>query len=282
LILGARYTNNNVFDHPSILPDSYYSLQKYKLFLGSVSLSVQKFYKTNLIYSYGRTEDLPYGGLLNFTFGRELNEFKKRTYYGTSISIGKSFKQFGYLYGSAGFATFLKGSKTEQGMLSVSADFISNLTYFGRYRIRNFINADFTRGFDRYSDELLFLTNENGFYGFRNDSLGAEQRLSVHLESVVFSPANFYGFRFAVFGFADLGFLFWTNEYLTNADYLSAIGLGLRIRNDNLIFNTLQIRIGFYPDLPLHSSVNHVMISGEQLLRPKNFEPGPPALIPFR
>jgi len=282
LIIGTRYTNNNVFNHPFILPDSYYNLQKYKIFLGSVSYSVQKFYKTNLVYGYGRTEDLPYGGLLNFTFGWEHNEFKRRTYYGTSLSLGKSMRQFGYLYGSVGFGTFLNNNKTEQGMLCLSADFISNLSYIGRYRIRNFINTGYTRGFDRYSDELLYLSNENGFYGFRNDSVGGAQRLSVHLESVVFSPVNFYGFRFALFGFADMGFLFGTNEYVTNADFLSAVGLGLRIRNDNLILNTLQIRLGFYPNLPLNSSINRVMVSGEKLLRPKNFEPGPPALIPFR
>jgi hypothetical protein len=282
LIIGARYTNNNVFNHPFILPDSHYNLQKYKIFLGSVSYSVQKFYKTNLIYGYGRTEDLPYGGLLNFTFGLELNEFKRRTYYGTSLSVGRSLKSIGYLYGSAGFGTFLNNNRTEQGMLSISGNFISNLSYIGRYRIRNFINADYTRGFDRYSDETLYLSNENGFYGFRNDSVGGAQRLYIHLESVVFSPVNFYGFRFALFGFADLGFLFGTNEYVTNADFLSAVGLGLRIRNDNLILNTLQIRIGFYPDLPINSSVNNLMISGEQLLRPQNFEPGPPALITFK
>jgi hypothetical protein len=282
LIVGTRYTNNNVFNHPFILPDSYYDLQKYKIFLGSISYSVQKFYKTNLVYGYGRTEDLPYGGLLNLTFGWEINEFKRRTYYGASLSVGKSVRQIGYLYGSAGFDTFLNNNKTEQGLLTLSADFISNLSYIGRYRIRNFINADYTRGFDRYSDEFLYLNNENGFYGFRNDSVGGAQRLSVHLESVVFSPVNFYGFRFAIFGFADMGFLFGTNEYVTNADFLSAVGLGLRIRNDNLILNTLQIRLGFYPELPLYSSVNHVMISGEQLLRPKSFEPGPPALLPFR
>ncbi len=281
-IIGARYTNNNVFDHPFILPDSYHNLQKYKMFLGSASFSVQRFYKTSLIYGYGRTEDIPHGALFNFTLGKEINEYKKRTYFGTSFSMGESFKNFGYLYGSAGFAAFFNKGHTEQGMLLIRTNFVSNLSYLGKYRIRNFVNVDYTRGFDRYTDEYLIFRCENGFSGFGNDSIGGAQRLSVGLESVFFSPVNFYGFRFAVFGFADLGFLFGTNDYVGSGDLLSAIGLGIRIRNDNLVLNTLQIRLGFYPNLPRYSNDRHLIISGEQLLKPHDFEPGPPTLIPYK
>ena len=282
LIIGARYTNNNVFNRPFILPDSYYNLQKCKMFLGSASFSVQRYYKASLIYGYGRTEDIPHGGLLNVTLGKEINEFKKRTYFGTSLSMGESVKNLGYLYGSAGFAAFFNKGHTEQGMLLLRANFVSNLSYLGKYRIRNFVNVDYTRGFDRYTDEYLVFNTENGFSGFGNDSVGGAQRLSVSLESVLFSPVNYYGFRFAVFGFADLGFLFGTNDYVGSGDLLSAIGLGIRIRNDNLVLNTLQIRLGFYPNLPRYSDTRHLIISGEQLLKPHDFEPGPPTLLPYR
>ena len=282
LILGARYTNNNVFSHPYILPESYHNLQQYKMFLGSASLSVQKYYKTSLVYGYGRTEDIPYGGLFNITLGKEINEFKHRGYMATTISVGGSVKSLGYFYTSAGFGSYINEGQTEQGILALRTNFISNLTFLGRYRIRNFVNVDYTRGFDRYSDEYLIYNRENGFSGFRNDSIGDSQRLSLSLESVFFSPVNFYGFRFAVFGFADAGFLFGTNEFVGSGDILSAIGLGIRIRNDNLIFNTFQIRLGFFPNLPEYSKINSLIVSGQQLLKPYNFEPGQPLVIPFR
>ena len=69
---------------------------------------------------------------------------------------------------------------------------------------------------------------------------------------------------------------------MSNGNTLSAIGLGIRIRNDNLVINTLQFRLGFYPNFPLYSSVNHFVVSGEQLLKPKTFDPGPPSIIPYR
>lgn len=282
MILGARYTNNNVFSHPFILPDSYHYLQQYKIFLSSVSFSVQKYYEASLVYGYGRTEDIPYGLLYNITLGKEINEFKKRYYMATSISLGESIKSLGYFYSFAGFGTYVNEGHTEQGILSLRTNFISNLGFLGRYRIRNFVNVDYTRGFDRYTDEFLDFNRENGFSGFRNDSTGNSQRLSFSFESVLFSPVNFYGFRFAVFGFADAGFLFGTNEFVGSGDFLSAIGLGIRIRNDNLVFNTFQIRLGFFPNLPEYSKINPLIVSGQQLLKPYNFEPGQPSVIPFR
>jgi len=282
-IIGARYLNNNVFARPYILPDSYHSLQRYTMFLASASLSIQKFYKTNLIYGYGRTEDIPYGGLLNLTAGKEINEFKHRIYTGINLSTGHSLKGIGYLYSSAGLSTFLNDGRTEQGLMLFRTSYVSNLLYPGRFRMRNFVKIDFTRGFGRYSDEYLSFERENGFSGFRNDSLRtARQRLSVGLESVLFSPRKLYGFRFAYFAFADLGYLFGTNEVAGEGAIVSSIGAGIRIRNDNLVLNTFQIRLGYYPNLPRYSRVSYLNVSGEQLLRPENFDPGPPSVLPYR
>jgi hypothetical protein len=282
LIFGVRYTNNNVFDRPFILPDSYYYLQKYRIFLGSASLSIRRYYKTNLIYGYGRTEDIPYGGLFTVTGGKEINEFKERLYAGFRFSIGHSYKRLGYFYSSVGASTFFLKDQTEQGILLLRSSFISNLLYLSKYRIRNFVRVDYTRGFDRYTDEHLVNLHENGFSGFRNDSITGTQRLSFSLESVLFSPANYYGFRFAFFTFADFGYLFETNEIPANGDIMSSLGIGIRIRNDNLVFNTFQIKLAFYPNLPPYSEVSYFLFSGEPLLKPEGFDPGPPTVLTYQ
>ena len=282
LIIGARYTNNNVFNHPVILPESFYNLQKYQLYLTSVAFSIQKYTKTNLIYGYGRTEDIPYGALFNITAGREFNEFKQRTYIGGEVSFARSSKTLGYFYLYGGLSTYFNKNRTEQGVLSLGLNYFSNLITLGTARIRNFVYLQYTRGFGRYSNEYLKFFNNNGFTGFSNDSVNGTQRLAVSLESVLFSPVNFYGFRFAFFGFTEFSFLSGTTEMLGKGYALSSVGVGIRIRNDNLVFNTLQIRIGYFPNPPSYSTISHVNISGEQLLRPNNFEPGAPAIIPYR
>lgn len=284
IIIGARYTNNNVFEHPQILPDSYYKLQRYRDYLGSIAFSVQKYYKTNLIYGYGRTEDLPYGGLFRITAGKEYNEFKTRTYIGSDISMGQSIRKIGYFYTFIGVGGFIndEDNNTEQGMLALRLNYFSNLLSAGRYRVRNFVNFDYSRGVARYSDEYLKFLRENGFSGFRNDSIKGTQRFYVGLESVFFSPSDFLGFKFAFYGFSDIGYLFKSDEFIREGFQLLAAGIGLRIRNDNLLFNTLQIRLGFFPVKPDYSRITNVVVSGEQLIKPYNFDPGPPSIIPYR
>lgn len=282
IIIGARYTNNNVFERPDIGSNSYHSLQRSKFYIGSAALSLQKYYKASLIYNYGRTEDVPYGMLLRLSAGMEMNEFKERAYTGIDISFGQSAERLGYFYGAAGYGTYLREGHTEQGVLQLRMKYFSNLLYLGKYKIRNFVNAEYTRGFNRYTDEYLIIPKRNGFSGFSNDSLRGGQRLILSLESVIFSPVNFYGFRFAFFGFADFSFLGSTKDIIDINGTVSSIGLGLRIRNDNLIFNTFQIRIGYFPSPPQYSEISNFIISGEQLLRPSNFDPGPPIVIPYR
>jgi hypothetical protein len=282
LIMGIRYTNNNVFDHPEILPNSFHNLQRYRIFLGSAAFSIQKYTKTNLIYSYGRTEDIPYGGLLKFTVGRELNEFKQRTYLGGEASIGNKDENLGYIYFYSAFSTFLNKGNTEQGLLSLRLNYFSNLLNMGNFRIRNFIYLQYTRGFGRYTNEYLKFIESNGFSGFKNDSITGNQRLSLSLESVLFSPVNIVGFRFAFFGFTDFSFLSGTNEILDRGYGLASIGIGVRVRNDNLIFNTMQIRIGYFPNPPSYSRISTITVLGEQLLRPDNFDSSPPEIIPYR
>jgi hypothetical protein len=72
------------------------------------------------------------------------------------------------------------------------------------------------------------------------------------------------------------------HDYFGSGDILSSVGIGVRIRNDNLLFNTLQIRLCFFPNLPDYSRVTNLIISGEQLLKPENFEPQRPSLLPFK
>jgi len=282
IILGVRYTNNNVFYHPEIQPDSYHSLQRYKMFLGSAALSFQRYYKTSLIYGYGRAEDVPIGSLVKLTAGHEINEFKTRNYAGIEASFGMTMNRLGYVYASTGLGSYINNTKAEQGVFSADMEYFSNLLPLGTNRIRNFITVNYTRGFNRNTDERLFLDGQSGFAGFRNDSVVGTQRVTLNLESVLFSNMNLYNFKFAFFAFTDFTFLSGSNEFIRNGAFLSEIGVGVRIRNDNLLFKTFQIRIGFYPNAPEYSKTPNIILSGEQLLQPRNFDPGPPSIIQYR
>ena len=147
--------------------------------------------------------------------------------------------------------------------------------------MRNFLRFELVNGINRYHDEYLEFVSEDGFSGFRNDSIAGTNRLKLSFESVMFGPKSWMGFRFAYFAFGDVGYLFEPREDLYNGNILSSIGLGIRLRNDNLVFNTISIRFSYYPTLPLNSNYRNIILSGEQLLKPANFEPTPPNVIPY-
>jgi hypothetical protein len=72
-------------------------------------------------------------------------------------------------------------------------------------------------------------------------------------------------------------------QFYTGIDrFISEIGLGIRIRNDNLIFNTFQIRIAYFPTPPEYSSMDYFNIMGERLLKPPDFSPEAPLIYPYR
>ena len=198
------------------------------------------------------------------------------------VSAGKSFPDAGYFYGSVAIASFFNGSVREQGNFYARMNYFTNLLAVGKFKSRSFVNIDYSRGIGRYTDEYLRFIENNGFTGFKNDSISGTQRFTISLESVLFSPANYHGFRFAFFGFSDLGMLAGSNELIGKGFNLISLGIGLRIRNDNLLFNTLQIRLAFFPNPPVYSEINNLTISGEQLLKPNNFDAGKPVIIPYR
>ena len=282
LIVRGRYMRNNVFNRPEIDDFSYYRLQNYQLATASLAISSQRYINTSLIYSYGRTEDIPYGYMAEVFGGREKNEFKWRTYAGIKLAYGNIIHGFGYIYAGAGYSTFYNHGSTEQGMLQASLRYFTPLVQAGRSRVRTFVNLYYTRGFNRYTDEYIYLNNDSFIRGFSNDSISGGTRVTLSVEPVLFINKAVIGFRFALFAFADAGLL--ARKRLNNSSHYTvpALGLGVRIRNDQLVLNTIQIRLAWYPNSPPYSEKSFITSSGIERLRPPGFEPDPTGVTPFR
>lgn len=281
-VISGRYINNNVWNRPEITSTSYYAYQKYKIYLASFSLVSQRFYKSNLIYNYGRNEDIPYGGIVELTYGKEYSEFDIRDYISIKSAFGNFVPNVGYIYGRGIISTFVKENRTEQGLLQLHFKYISDLYDLRSYKLRLFGTLDYSRGFYRYEDEHLTIGEDNGIRGFRNNYLFPDQRLYLNLEAVAFSKVFFYGFRFAVFSFADIVLFARDKMFYEYDNIVSGFGIGFRVRNENLIFKTFQVRFGIYPGAPPHSIMQYVDIDGERLLNPPGFDPQAPGVTKFR
>jgi hypothetical protein len=98
------------------------------------------------------------------------------------------------------------------------------------------------------------MNDQYGIRGLKSETLIGTQKLSMNLESVMFSPLYILGFRFSTFGFFDFGFIGSEERSIFNQQMYSGLGIGLRVKNENLLINTFQLRFAFYPLEPERSN----------------------------
>ncbi|MCW3087346.1 MAG: hypothetical protein JWQ78_732, partial [Sediminibacterium sp.] len=66
-------------------------------------------------------------------------------------------------------------------------------------------------------------------------------------ESVFYNTWKFVGFSFAPFIFSNVTYLKPIGRYLETGDIYTAIGGGVRTRNENLVFGTMELKAYYYP-----------------------------------
>ena len=282
LVISGRYVSKYIIKRPEIGENTKYKYRDSVLYLGSIAFSRQNYYKTNLIYNFGRTEDIPYGTLVEFTSGYEDYELFNRIYTGLRISHGNYFQKIGFLHSGFHIAGYIRNKAYQQGMIKVKTNYFTNIFTIRNYQLRQFINLDYTIGIRRFENELISISNKNGIRGLKSDSLAGTHRLTLNLETVAFSPIYIYGFRCTFFGYTDIGFIGSNKRNIFTNQMYSGIGLGVRIRNKNLVFKTFQIRFAYYPVLPPDYSKNRIYFSEEKLLNPRDFDVRLPDIHEFR
>ncbi len=283
LIIASRLIKNNFTVRPLATAENlFHEYHNNTLWLNSISLNSQAFYRSNLIYSFGRTEDIPNGWITSFTLGKEFSEFEDRIYTSGKIAHGDFFDYIGYAYAELSAGTFVNGlGKPEQGVTKLTVNYFTNLFVFGRYKLRHFINLDYTRGVNRFDLENININDKNGIRGLSSDQIFGQQRFLLNMESVLFSPASKYGFRFSFFGFTDFALIGAGSDRIVELDNYNGFGFGIRVRNERLVFPTFQFRFAFYPGIGEIDAIDYFQFSGEKKLNPKSFSSGAPELIEF-
>lgn len=279
-ILSARYYRTHFTARPFVSIDSNKIYHQSDLFLTKIALSKRNYYKGNLIYAFGNIEDIPYGYLLEFTTGPENREFSNRFYYGWQLSAGDKMANFGYLYAQIGFGGYKNGKKLEQSAVRFSVNSFSNLYYHNKYKFRNFFNINYVLGINRFKGEHIFMDETANV--MQSSLVQGTQKLSSKFETVVFTPLNLYGFKVALYGFWDINIIGSSEHFIFTEKYFLGVGSGLRIRNDNLVFQTFQLNVAYYPMLPNGKSGLVFSISGQDILKLVDFISGAPSEVVFR
>jgi hemolysin activation/secretion protein len=252
------------------------------MWLSSFSVSSQAFFKSKLIFDFGRTEDIPFGMRITLTMGPEINEFNSRLYTGLSLSQGRYIGKFGYLYTRIEGGGFLRDDLYfEQGVINTEINYFSPLIIINRFKFRHFVNARYVRGIRRFEDEFIGINDLEGIRGFRSSLPLGQQKTILNYEINAFTPYYLYGFRFVIFGFADAGIVGPEYKKWHDGEFFSGLGVGVRIRNERLVFETITLRLGYYANHPERSFPLFLDIYGEQRLNPDNFFVTKPDIIGF-
>ena len=250
--------------------------------IGAFGFYKEKFYKGNLIYGYGKTESIPYGYKAEIVGGYRFGEFENTPYIGTNLSISNQI-HLGYVSAKVSFGTFISDNSVQQAKLDVDLFYFTKLLDVRNgVKMRQFVTINYASGInllDGYSEEIHF-ENNNMLSSASRGALGTT-RLSINPESTFFTPLQISGFKFVFFGFSDFGTLGYSTNPFANKFYASA-GVGVRVRNESLIFKTIQIRLIVAIKGHRQFRNNLFYINSETPLRGNRYIPTEPEFIQLR
>ena len=284
MVISGAFYNRFYYERPP--PDNsdnqYFSNSTF--YLASLTFSQRQYVQDQLVYSYGITEDIPEGFKNEIVYGFDANEFGNRHYAHLLFTNGNKLKNEGNIFVTSGIGGYFNSSRYQQGQVDASVNYISKQINAGLKRFRFFTNFWYTLGLRRFEIEKLSLNIDDHIRGFAsNDSRAfGQQRLTVDLEYVLFFRKQFYQFNMALYGFADLGIIGPSNDFIFAQNYYTGIGAGLRLHNENLVFKTFYLRLALYPFPP--SDVSYVgFLANESSKRTYiSFEPKAPEPFVFK
>ena len=276
---AIRFINTYYANRPEI-PDSSLSMKNKTDILGSISFSKQEYYRVNYFNEFGKTEDFPYGFLLKITGGYSIGELSDRTYAGIEIAYGGKLKKSGLYYLSAEYGTYFLNDEIQQEIIHAKLTYTPPLISFKKYLMRNMLKIDYIIGKNMQPGQEIYLNNEYGIKGLKTDELTGQQRFYLNLESNLFSPINLLGFRMSFFGVANIGFIGGYKGIFSYPMY-GGYGLGIRVKNDYLVFGTFQLSFTYFPNSP--GDAKNFILDLFEMPDHKfdNFDIGAPAYIEF-
>jgi hypothetical protein len=281
LISAIRYLHINYLEKPSELTDTLQRYSNEHFFLAAIGIASRKYVQDKYIYKFGITEDVPIGKAFSLTGGYQ-HKNNGRLYLGGRISIG-DYNSWGYLASNIEYGTFFNGGDPQQGVLSAGIIYFTGLLEIGKWKFRQFVKPQITIGFNRFSYDSLTINEGYGLDGFNSSGLSGTRRILFSLQTQAYTPWNFVGFRFGPFITCTMGMLGNSSSGFNHSKLYAQVGLGVLIKNENLVLNAFQVSIAFYPSIPG---------KGENVFKTnsfqttdfgfRDFEIGKPGIILFR
>lgn len=278
-----RFTGANYKNRPVVTPTLNPTFHNHNMLLGSIGFYRENFQLRNLIYGYGAGEYIPYGYRVGFTAGYSWEEFGNRWYLGGEFNAGY-FTDIGHIAWRFGMGSYLNedDNKFYRTTLAAGVNYFSNLMGRGRYKVRQFVDLYAVRGWNRLDGyhEYVKLNRRSELRGLREDVFGVN-KLTLNSETVVFTPWVLYQFKIALVGYMDMGMIGDNGNFFKNQFY-TTLGVGLRIKSDSFVFQTINIRMGIALNKNGFMRSDYFSIYNGTRHTPMRFIPGKASVVEYR
>lgn len=279
--ITGRFFANHFMERPLIIGDENMLYRNRRNAFVSYSYLKLKYYKANLIYDFGRTEEIPNGVKISFTSGLEDNEFKYMGYIGAeanySFYIARLKNYYSFYLGLGGYIS-TKG--LEHGMIKFRFSHFSRMFNIGKSKARFFADINYIRGLNRYSGDYLYITG-NDIRGLSLDDIMGYKKISTSLSTTIFFPFVKRGFRTSLNLITDFASIVKENEKLFKSKIYCGLGLQLNIRNENIIIRNISFRLMYYPNITGIGDIYKFRVIGSRGNHFYNYRVGKPAPIRY-
>jgi hypothetical protein len=247
--ISLRYLRNEFSHTPYQIGKNYlFKFNNRQAVLGSFTFFKQDFYKTNYIYGFGTTEDVPYGYNIAITGGWYKQSNLSRPYLGVDanwylISNKKDIIQYFIRSGS-----FLNNGQIQDASVLAGTSIFSRLYLYKGIKFRQYFNVSYSKQFNRLGIDPLNINNNTfGIRYFTADSVVGTQRITFHSESIMFLKYKVLGFKFSPFTFTDFSLITPEHQPFSQSNLYYSLGGGVRTRNENFVFGTMELLIAYFP-----------------------------------
>ena len=216
--------------------------------LASFTLFKQQIIRTQYLYGFGRNEDLPTGKSMVITSGNYRREQSSLPYLGIKLENYKLLSNENYRHITLSAGSSYADAQLQDVRFIASVEQINKLRYLeSGYKYRSIINVSFTQTLKNKFNEALLISSSYGIPQLNNERIYGGTRITANWESVWYNSRSFYGFRTSPFAFGNITYLRTVGQPIDKGDIYSSIGSGMRIRNENLIFGTIELRAFYFP-----------------------------------
>lgn len=244
-----RHLENNFKERPiEYLLQLDRNYQNFKANFLSYTLVRQSVYRTRYLYGLGRYEDLPIGQSLTWTTGQYKIEEDQSAYLGFKFEQYKLSKKENYTHIIANIASSYINKSLQDIRFLSSLEQFSKLKYLNNgFGYRQIINLSFTQTFRNKYNESLRINSIYGIPQLNKEQIKGGTRISSNWETVFYNNRALWGFKSAPFVFGNITYIRTMGDPILKGDIYTAIGSGLRVRNENLVFGTIELKGCYFP-----------------------------------